>query len=93
MSKRTITLELGDIIMINAPSNPDINEGIFFIEYIDIDSHIGLVHSDTLREISLTLSSGIFDDKTITSIDLLDRSRLVGYAAQNGLNIGSWVDL
>ena len=39
------------------------------------------------------MTSGMFDDKSITSIVLLDRSKKIGYAAQNDLNIGTWIDI
>tara|TARA_Y100000768_G_scaffold279161_1_gene214379 strand:+ start:16438 stop:21981 length:5544 start_codon:yes stop_codon:yes gene_type:complete len=93
MSKRTLTLELGDIININAPSNPEFNNEIFLIDYIDIEKRIDLINTNTLNKKTLTLSSGIFDDKSIKSINLLDRSKNVGYAAQNDLNLGTWIDI
>jgi sucrose-6-phosphate hydrolase SacC (GH32 family) len=34
-SKQSITLELGDIIEIVAPTNPEIHESTFLIQYID----------------------------------------------------------
>ena len=93
MSKTSLTLELGDIINITAPSNPELNNEIFLIEYIDIEKRIDLIHINTLNKKTLTLSSGIFDDKSIKSMDLLDRSTKNGYAAQNDLNIGTWIDI
>ena len=89
----TSTLELGDIININAPTNAEINDKTFLIDYIDIDKRIDLIDGDTLNKKTLTLSSGVFDDKSINSIDLLDRSSFDGYAAQNGLILGVWIDI
>ena len=35
--EESLFLELGDIIRINAPTNEDINEHVFFIDYIDTE--------------------------------------------------------
>jgi hypothetical protein len=93
MSKSKLTLELGDIIMINAPNNPEINSAIFLIDYIDTEKRIDLIHTNTLNKKSLTFTSSVFDDKSIISIDILDRSKKIGYAAQNELNVGTWLDI
>jgi hypothetical protein len=86
-------LKLGDIIEILAPTNSDIHESTFFIEYID-DSYISLVNVATLKHHPLNISdSGVFTDESITNIILHSRNKVEGYARQNNLLPRTWVDI
>lgn len=86
-------LKLGDIIEILAPTNPDIHENTFFIEYID-DSYLSLVNVATLKHHPLNISeSGGFTDESITNIILHSRNKEEGYARQNNLLPRTWVDI
>lgn len=92
-SEDSIKLQLGDIIQISAPTNPDLNDKIFLIKYID-NKRISLIDDENLREFDLTIDDeGNLDDKSITSIAILDRPTQPGYAAQNNLDIGKWINL
>ena len=91
--EESIKLQLGDIIQLSAPDNPDINDKIFLIKYID-NKRISLIDEESLREFDLTIDDdGNLDDKSITSIAILDRPTQPGYAAQNGLDTGKWINL
>ena len=57
-------IELGAFIKIIAPSNPDLNDNTYFIQYLD-DNEIDMVDVDTLNKKTLTLTDGDLDDKSI----------------------------
>jgi hypothetical protein len=89
----SVSLELGDIIKIYAPENSDINQDTFFIKYIDQEKLI-IVDIATFKTTTLKIDSDKkFTDKSIRQIDLLDRSPVPGYARQNGLLLGVWVNI
>jgi hypothetical protein len=89
----SLVLELGDIIEIVAPTNPDIHEATVMIQYID-DEKIHIINAATNKRYLLRLNAdGRFSDESITQIYLLDRSEEKGYARQNGLLPRAWVDV
>jgi len=89
----SITLELGDIIEIIAPSNIDIHEMNALIMYID-EHKIKVVNIATGRFYQLTIADdGYFTDESITQINLLNRSEEKGYARQNDLLPKTWIDI
>ncbi len=85
-----LTLELGDIIKIISSSNSDINDKIFFINYIDKDK-CKIINVKNKEEIILNITENEFDDKSIESIKILNRSSEIGYARQNNLLTGKWI--
>jgi hypothetical protein len=93
VENNSISLELRDIIQIIAPTNSDIHEQTFIINYID-SQKISLVNVSTfLKHILYIDLDGAFTDESITQILLLDRSEEKGYARQNGLITTKWVDI
>ena len=88
-----IRLKLGDIIQIESPTNPDLHQNTFIIDYID-DSKIALINVATLKKTLLTINAdGGLSDESITSILLMDRSDEEGYARQNGFLPHVWLDV
>merc|ERR1711998_647367 len=85
-------LELGCIIKIHSPLNSDLNEKIFFIDYLD-ENKIRLINDTTFDETMLNLRDGSFSDETIESIDILDVPEEKGYARQNDLITNKWVTI
>ena len=88
-------LELGDIIEIRAPSNSEINEQVYAIQYID-DTTIRLINVSTYQTHTLTIDDdvdGKFTDETIREIRILCRSKEKGYARQHDLVTEQWVDI
>lgn len=86
-------LQLGDIIQIYAPSNPDLNEHIAIIDYIDTYK-IKLIDEQTSSRVVLDIKpDGNLTDESITSISILNRDENKGYAKQNNLLTGTWVDI
>jgi hypothetical protein len=90
---KTIDLQLSDVIRLEAPSNKVLDNNTFIIEYIDKNS-IKLVNVDDLTSLKIRIGGdGILGDGSITSIALIDRSEENGYARQNNLLTGTWVDI
>jgi hypothetical protein len=88
-----ISLRLGDIVEILAASNPDLHESSFFIEYID-DEYISLVNITTLNKYPLNIDEyGKFTDESIQEMNILLRAKEEGYARQNRLVPGTWIEL
>ena len=88
-----ITLELGDIIEIHAPSNTELHENTFFITYLD-DIKIRLANISSFHPYVLKLDdNGRITDESIHKIILLSRSPELGYARQHLLLPKTWVDI
>jgi hypothetical protein len=91
--KQTIDLQLSDVVRFEAPQNNILNDKTFIIEYIDKNA-IKLVNVDDLTSLRLKISAdGMLGDGSITSIALIDRNENSGYARQNNLLSGTWVDI
>ena len=88
-----MTLQLGDIIEIRAPSNDLLNENTFFIDYIN-ERRIVLIDVANLEQTQLNRDEhGAFTDESIQEIVLLSRSDTPGYARQNKLTTGTWIEI
>lgn len=88
-----ILLQLGDVIEIVDPTNEILNNNVFFIEYID-PSKIKLINSETLEKTILTIDvNGVIGDGTIQSIKILSSNPEKGYARQNELLPGTWINI
>ena len=84
---------LGDIIVIHAPSNSDINGNMFLVDYVS-PRKLKLINIDKLTEYVLTIdATGNLTDESITNIELVNRSEEKGYARQNHLVVSTWVDI
>jgi hypothetical protein len=89
----SIALELGDIIEIIAPNNSEIHEMTGLIYYID-QTHINIISISTSKRYILRLDeSGQLTDESIEQIYLLSRSDEKGYARQNNLLVGTWINI
>ena len=94
MIKETfISIQLGDVIKIKDPITDALNDKIFLIDYIDKDL-LKLINVETLTNIELSINADkTIGSGTIKSITILSRSNEVGYARQNGLLPGVWVNI
>ena len=91
--KAQMSLKLADIIYVVSPSNKVFNDRTLFIYYIDLKTLI-LVDVDTAKFHKLRIhESGVIGDGTIEEIRLLERSLQEGYARQNGLLPGKWINI
>jgi hypothetical protein len=92
-SSSSISIQLGYIIQINAPSNSEINNRVFFVDYIDARK-IKLINVETLATHTIKIdASGKITDESITNIAILSRPEKEGYARQNGLVMNTWIDV
>jgi hypothetical protein len=92
-NSESVILKLGDIILITDPSNEILNNNVFLIEYID-NTKIKLVNSETFDKTILQISSdGIIGDGTIISIKIISSNPEEGYARQNDLLPGTWINI
>ena len=88
-----IYLQLGDIIQISAPTNPELNEQIFVIDFIN-DKKIYIKQPENSATITLNINEdGTLADESIDNIDILSRPEYRGYARQNGLLPNTWIDI
>jgi len=88
-----VSISVGDIIQIIAPTNSSINDQIYLIIYAD-QNKIKLINAATSTSLLLTIGpNGGFTDESITSIYILDRPEFPGYARQNGLTVGKWINI
>ena len=86
-----VKLQLGDIIQIIAPADTAINEHVYYIAYID-ENKLRLEEADG-KEITLTFTNGSLDNESIENIIIKSRAEETGYARQNNLITGVWVDI
>ena len=92
-NNKDMYLQLGDIIQINSPSNNDLHERIFYIEYIN-NKKIKIINDETLDTYILNINDdGNLSDESIQSISLLGRAETNSYAKQNNLLPDTWVDI
>lgn len=93
MANESLQLQLGDIIQIDAPTNDNLNEQLFLINYIDT-TEIDVQNITSLKKTIFKLDSdGNFEDKSIDGISLLSRDKEQGYAKQNGLLPKTWISI
>jgi hypothetical protein len=88
-----VLLKLGDIILISDHTNEILNNNVFLIEYID-PTKIKLINSETFEKTTLQISpDGIIGDGNISSIKVISSNPESGYARQNELLPGTWVNI
>jgi hypothetical protein len=88
-----LSLELGDVIEITAPTNADLHERIYYITYVD-ESKIRLIDLSTYLIQTLHIDEeNHLTDESITQLSLMSRSEEKGYARQNQLLPSTWVDI
>jgi hypothetical protein len=88
-----VTLQLDDVIKIVDPDNDELNGNDFLIDYIDTNK-IRLINTETLNIILLTIGPDrTLGDGTITNITIVSRNDKLGYARQNGLLPGTWINI
>ena len=86
-----VNLELGSIIRVISPTNPEYNNKIYLITYID-DETLELLGDDFTTP-TLNIVDGLIRDESITTIELLSDPDVKGYARQNGLLPRTWVNI
>ena len=87
-----VSLQLGDIIEIEAPGDDIIDNKYFYIDYID-SNEIRLKSPETGETQVLLIESGNLRNESITAINILSRAENNGYANQNNLLPNSWINI
>ena len=88
-----ILLKLGDIILITDPTNEILNNNVFLIEYID-PTKMKLINSETFEKVVLPISTdGLIGDGSIQTIKVISSNPKEGYAKQNDLLPGTWINI
>uniref|UniRef100_A0A6C0BA64 Uncharacterized protein n=1 Tax=viral metagenome TaxID=1070528 RepID=A0A6C0BA64_9ZZZZ len=91
--KESVILQLGDVIRLEALTNEILNNVTFIIDYID-SSLIKLANVETYQMLSLSIhEDGVLGDGSITGVILVYRNDKLGYARQNNLLPGTWINL
>jgi len=89
----SIVLRLGDVIVIKSETNEILNNNTFLIEYID-PSKIKLVNIEDFHKVQLRINNnGSIGDGSITEIKIISSNPNHGYARQNNLLTGTWVNI
>ena len=83
-----LSLEYGDVIEIHANNSSQLDKGVFFIDYIDIDK-IRLVNTETYETHTIPILENRFPvEEGIQEIIILSKSDKKGYVLQNELTVG-----
>jgi hypothetical protein len=90
--KQKIELRLGDIIRLSNPEDEDLNNQVFLIDYID-ELRMKLINTKTFKQREMPINDGIIGDDTINKIVLVSRNPELGFARQNGLTTGVWINI
>jgi len=92
-SNSEVLLQLGDVLRLDAPTNDLLNDQTFIIDYLDANQ-VRLVNVKTFQLVPLKIhENGVLGDGTIVGITLIYRNEEPGYARQNHLLPGTWVNL
>ena len=87
-----LILELGQVIQINAPTDPTLHENIYLINYLD-NNLMKLINNNDLSEKVLRINDGELTNKSISKINILATQEEKGYARQNGLTPGNYITI
>ena len=93
-SKNEKILYYGDLILIKSPLNPSFHNKYFFIEYVGLDA-IHLIEKESFQKLSFGINQedGTINDETIELIKIVYRNPERGYARQNKLLPGTYLDI
>jgi hypothetical protein len=86
-----LSVEIGDVIMIHAHRNTNVDQQTYYVYYID-DLKLKLLNTSNHQLLQLNID-GYVADESITAIDLLSRSEVPGFARQHKLQPPQWIDV
>ena len=86
-----LSIELGDVVMIHAHRNINVDQQTYYVFYVD-DLKLKLLNTSNHQLLQLNID-GYVADESITSIDLLSRSEVPGFARQHKLQPPQWIDV
>ncbi len=85
-------LQLGDIIQITSPENEQLNDKIFYVDYVSPNKII-VIENESLEKITLGFENGVIENGAVKKISVLQREESPSYAIQNGLLPSTWIDV
>ena len=85
-----INLQLGDIIKLQAPSNSNLHEKIFVIDFINSEK-INL--KNEVDSLTLEFKNNVFLEESIKKINLLFRHESPSYIKQNNISIDKIISI
>lgn len=86
-----ITLQYGDIIEINSPSNDDLHNKVFFINFIN-NKKIIIINNEDTKELLISEEGKILEE-SIDDIFLLHRQENNSYIAQNNITVNTYLSI
>lgn len=93
MKKNTILIQLGDVVKFVAPSNEQLHQHSFLVVFCNKDK-IKIVDVENGFQKVISMTSGALNaSERIDSVVILFREEYPGYALQNGLIPGTWIQI
>ena len=87
----SVPLQLGDIVGVIAPSNPDLNNKYFVVNYLSLDQLV-LTGEDGVDH-QLRMEDGQLGDTSIKALNVVQHADEPGYARQHELIPGEWINI
>lgn len=87
----SVPLQLGDIVGVIAPSNPDLNNKYFVVNYLSLDQLV-LTGEDGVDH-QLRMEDGQLGDTSIKALNVVQHADQPGYARQHELIPGEWINI
>ena len=91
MESEKYNLQYGDIIQLDSPSNPELNEKIFFINFIN-SNKITLLNEDTTTTLDIS-EEGKLLEESIDNIILLHREKSPSFVIQNNISVNKAISI
>ena len=93
VKKQHNSLKLSDIIFIISPDNEIYDNNSYYIEYID-QNKVKIVNIKSMKQYKLRVNKdGSIGDGTINEIIVVERDSRDGYARQNEIIPGKWINI
>lgn len=93
MKKNTILIQLGDVVKFMAPSNEQLHQRSFLVVFCNKDK-IKMVDVENGFQKVISMTSGVLDaSERVDSVVILFREEYPGYALQNDLIPGTWIQI
>ena len=93
MKKNSILIQLGDVVKFMAPSNEQLHQRSFLVVFCNKDK-IKMVDVENGFQKVISMTSGVLDaSEKIDSVVILFREEYPGYALQNDLIPGTWIQI
>ena len=87
----SVPIQLGDVVGIVAPTNSDLNQQYFLVEYLSQDRLV--LRGNDGEDHVLRMTNGELSDQSITRVEVVNSADDAGYAKQHDLIPGTWVNI